>query len=86
MHLVKTGGALPATAMEYSERLDMYRNEFPEDQAEVMMTALMMLGKTAIPALAIPTTNGEEPAPTPPLVRAEALEGQMMPMTRTPPM
>ena len=85
VHLANIFGALPATAREYSERDDIYKNELPEDQALVMMIALMMDGRTEIPAFWIPTVKAEDLAPTPPLVRRLSLKGQMIPMARTEP-
>jgi len=70
LHLVKTLGAFPVIANEYSDRELMYKNEFPELHAEVMITALMMLGSVEIPASTIPTTNADDAAPTPPSVNA----------------
>lgn len=67
LHFLKTRGALPARAREYSERALMYKKEFPDDQAERRITALTMLGRTSIPAFAIATTNGLDPAPASPL-------------------
>ena len=61
----------------------MYKKLLPELHALMMMTALMMLGSAVIPALAMPTTKGEEPAPLPPEVRRGSFEGQITPMART---
>lgn len=54
VHFLKTAGAFPATAIEYSDRLEMYKKELPEDQAEMMMTALITLSSPFIPAFLIP--------------------------------
>lgn len=50
VHRLNTFGAVPNTAMEYSERLAMYRNAFPADQADNKMTALMTESKPLMPA------------------------------------
>lgn len=60
---LKIAGALPLSASVYKDREDMYRKELPDDHAEVMMTALMMDGRTLMPALTMPTVKGELAAP-----------------------
>lgn len=50
VHRLNTLGAVPNTAIEYSERLAIYRNAFPADQADNRMTALMTESKPLIPA------------------------------------
>lgn len=52
-------GAFPATASEYKDLDDIYRNEFPDDQADAITAALTTLPKFLIPARSIPMTNAE---------------------------
>ena len=68
-----------------SDRDERNKNEFPDDQAEMIIPALMMLGRAEIPAFLMATTKGEDPAPAPPLVSAGSLDGQMTPIARTEP-
>lgn len=86
VHFVKIFGAFPATASEYRDRELIYKNEFPELHAEVIITALITLGSPEIPASTIPTTNADDLAPTPPFVNRASLKGAMMPMANTQPM
>lgn len=65
----------------------MYMNELPDDQAEVMMTPLMMDESTfEIPTFSKPITKPEDPAPAFPSVSPSSLWGQTMPRARTQPM
>lgn len=73
MQALKKLGALPVSASEYNDLEDRYRNELPEDQAEMMMPALMIESRYGIPAFLIPITNADEPAPAPPSVRRESV-------------
>ena len=41
MHALKKLGAFPERASEYSDRLERYRKEFPEDHADRMMPPLI---------------------------------------------
>lgn len=61
----------------------MYKKEFPEDHADIKITALTIEGRTVMPAFAMPTTKGEEPAPAPPDVKRESSEGQIIPIAIT---
>ena len=85
VHLLKTLGALPVTASEYSERLERYKKELPEDHADRTIPPLMIEGRAEMPALLMPTTKAEEPAPAPPSVNAASLEGHMIPIDSTHP-
>ena len=80
---LKILGALPERARAYSEREERKRKEFPDDQALMMMPALMMESRAGMPAFLIPATKGDAPAPAPPVVMRGSLEGQMTPMART---
>lgn len=82
---MKKLGALPVRANEYSDLDDKYRNELPDDHAEIMMPALMIEGRIGIPALYIPMTKADDPAPAPPSVRRGSVYGQRMPMAKTQP-
>jgi hypothetical protein len=80
---LKMEGAFPDSASAYREREDKKRNELPEDQALMMIPALMMLSKTGMPAFLMPATKGDEPAPEPPDVMMGSFEGQMTPIAST---
>jgi hypothetical protein len=58
-------------------------SEEPADQAEVIRHALMIEGRTLMPAFSMAMTKGDEAAS---LVseRPSELEGVMMPMMKTP--
>lgn len=80
---LKTEGAFPERASEYSDREDRKRKELPDDQALMMIPALMILSRTGIPAFLMPATKGDEPAPAPPDVMLGSFERQMTPMAST---
>jgi hypothetical protein len=80
---LKMEGAFPDSASAYREREDKKRKELPEDQALMVIPALMMLSKTGMPAFLIPATKGDEPAPEPPDVMMGSFEGQITPMAST---
>lgn len=79
MHLVNILGALPSLAIPYSVRVAMYWSEFAAEsvktsrlggehrQSDVSSRntdhALMMLGRTLIPAAWMATTKGDAEAP-----------------------
>jgi hypothetical protein len=69
-------------AKEYRAREEMYKNELPDDQAEIKMTALTMEGNVEMCALATATTNGEDFAPAPPEVKRSSSLGQVTPMAK----
>lgn len=56
VHLVKMIGACPRNARPYKIRDEQYRKELPAEKAEVKMAALMMEGRTVMPALVIAMT------------------------------
>jgi len=56
VHFVKTLGACPRRARPYRIRDEQKRNEFAALNALVVTPALMMLGRTLIPALVIAMT------------------------------
>ena len=60
---MKTFGALPFMASPISVLVPPRTLELPEDQAEVMTTALMIDGTTLIPARVAAITNGDPAAP-----------------------
>ena len=70
LQCLNQAGALPARAREYKLRPERYKNEFPDDQALRMIPPLIIESKIGMPAFLMPTTNAEDPAPTPPLVSA----------------
>jgi hypothetical protein len=83
VHDLKMEGALPESASAYREREERKRKEFPDDQALMMIPALITLSSTGIPAFLMPATNGDEPAPDPPEVIMGSFEGQITPIAST---
>ena len=55
-------GAWPMHAKPYMIRDAAYKREFPAENAEVKMAALMMEGRTLIPAFLMAITKGEDAA------------------------
>lgn len=65
-----------------------YSHEFPEDQAEVRIAALMTWFSPLMPAFWIPITKGLAPAPWPPCSTPDSRSGSLYatvtPTTRDP--
>ena len=66
----------------------VYKKALAEEEADVKMTALMMDGRTGIPAFTIPMTHGEPAAPGAPDACAPnsplSFEATRTPMARDP--
>ena len=62
----------------------MYKNALADEEAEVKITALMIDGRTGMPAREMAITHGELRAPGPPLTRRGSLAGTVTPIAQLP--